>query len=124
MDLEITNTSLLTINASLERLKLAQTSEIRDLRRRLRESRGGFVPLPSPVLPEGLAANENDELSSDQEDDASWESILADDPHFAAVAATLENLIQRGRAALEKELPASELQGRVLNPLELIEREQ
>ncbi|KAM0788131.1 hypothetical protein ACM66B_001296 [Microbotryomycetes sp. NB124-2] len=36
-DLEITNKSLLTINTSLERLKLAQTREIRDLRRRLRD---------------------------------------------------------------------------------------
>lgn len=41
LDLEISNTSLLTINASLERIKSLQTKEIRDLKRRLRESNLG-----------------------------------------------------------------------------------
>ena len=38
LDLEITNASLLSINTSLERLKSAQAKEIRELRRRLRDS--------------------------------------------------------------------------------------
>ena len=38
-DLEITNRSLMVINASLEAAKHRQAKEIRDLRRRLRESR-------------------------------------------------------------------------------------
>lgn len=118
MDLEITNTSLLSINASLERLKLAQASEIRELRRRLRESRG-FAPVTAYVASEGALSSEDTE-DSEHEEDSTWEAILADDPAFAAISATLENLIKRGQLALEKRVESNEAPGgRVLNAIEL-----
>ena len=70
-DLEITNRSLLAINSSLESTKHRQAKEIRELRRRLRESilvlppvayRAAQSSIPESTLPD-------DELDDDDDDD-------------------------------------------------------
>ena len=79
LDLEIRNASLLTVNTSLELLKLRQTTEIRDLRRRLRESHS-LAPLSRAELPvEGLDSSSEEEHEDDDEEEAVWEDVLAAD---------------------------------------------
>ncbi|KAI5475529.1 hypothetical protein MNV49_001307 [Pseudohyphozyma bogoriensis] len=102
LDLEITNASLLTINASLELLKLRHTKEIRDLRRKLRESRL-LAPLASPLPNEHLhSPNNSDYEDSDDENEenATWEELLAADERFAGCATVLESLLRRGKEAV------------------------
>ncbi|KAG6886770.1 hypothetical protein C0992_002441 [Termitomyces sp. T32_za158] len=86
-DLEITNRSLLAINASLESTKHKQAKEIRDLRRRLRESR--LVP-PAP-------AAVDDPAPTDDSDDDNYD----DDDVFTRIKSMLDNLLQSGRSALQ-----------------------
>ncbi|OCH86668.1 hypothetical protein OBBRIDRAFT_890344, partial [Obba rivulosa] len=66
-DLEITNRSLLAINSSLEATKHKQAREIRDLKRRLRESR---LVLPPPAF----RAAQADEPDADDADDSADDS--------------------------------------------------
>ncbi|GAA6019431.1 hypothetical protein JCM10207_001384 [Rhodosporidiobolus poonsookiae] len=132
LDLEITNSSLLSINASLERLKLKHTSEIRELRRRLRESVGGAglaaLHAQAAALDEGASGGE----SSDPEDDdgasegdetpePTWQELLEGDKHFSAVAASLETLVQRAKTALAYQ-PAANEGNRVLSAVEMEDR--
>ncbi|KAK4701343.1 hypothetical protein P7C70_g4886, partial [Phenoliferia sp. Uapishka_3] len=125
LDLEIRNASLLSVNASLEVLKLRQTQEIRDLRRRLRESRSSLAPLSAGHLPdEGSSSEEEDSAlglggKEDDEDDAAWEDVLHADEKFQAVATLLEALIKRGKDAVAYH-PSAEV-GRVLHRAEMDE---
>lgn len=108
MDLEITNTSLLAINASLEKAKAKQSAELRELRRRMRD-RTSFAPLsssPASLLSPSSAIgggdfiwNENDE---EEEKEMSWEEILKEDEKFADMVRLLDSMTRRGREALEK----------------------
>ncbi|KWU42561.1 hypothetical protein RHOSPDRAFT_35915 [Rhodotorula sp. JG-1b] len=133
-DLEIRNASLLTINADLERLKVKHRKEIRDLRRKLRESVGGaglaLLRAQMSNLDEGVEDDPDDLADgSDEEGDASaaaaavpeptWPEILEEDPAFSAVAARLESLIGRAKRAVEYEPARNETAGRVLSAAEV-----
>lgn len=113
------------VNTQLEQLKIKHTQELRDLRRRMRES-GNLGPL---VLPRGSAApregriGEEDEgedyLDEDEEEEEqSWDELLEQDRAFAAIAARLEALTRRGREAILFE-PKGVEGGRVLNRVEV-----
>ncbi|GAA5967188.1 hypothetical protein JCM11641_000471 [Rhodosporidiobolus odoratus] len=133
LDLEITNSSLLSINASLERDKLKQASEIRELRRRMRESIGGAglaaLRAQAAALDERAMGGGGDSSDPDDEEEegegeepeASWQELLDGDEHFSAVAATLESLVRRAKTALEY-VPATHEGGRVLSTVEQEDR--
>ncbi|GAA5829371.1 hypothetical protein JCM11251_005024 [Rhodosporidiobolus azoricus] len=133
-DLEITNSSLLQINASLERLKLKHTSEIRELRRRLRESVGGAglaaLRAQAAALDEGESSDTDDEFHNadggdsdeDAEPEPTWQELLDGDEHFSAVATTLESLVRRAKTALDY-VPAAHEGGRVLSTVEQEDRQ-
>ncbi|BGP38582.1 hypothetical protein JCM10450v2_002531 [Rhodotorula kratochvilovae] len=134
-DLEIRNTSLLAINASLERLKVKHTREIRELRRRMRESVGGagLAALRAQVslLDEGdggsdAGGSDSDGEGAEEGDDGpepTWQELLEGDATFSALAATVESLITRGRRAIEYE-PSQGEAGRVLSTVEMEDRLQ
>ncbi|SCZ99389.1 BZ3500_MvSof-1268-A1-R1_Chr3-1g05986 [Microbotryum saponariae] len=138
LDLEITNKSLLGINASLEQLKIKHTAELRDLRRRMRESNAGIAlaPFRTPLSPrktkavstngsisplEGMSSDEDDDEGEeeDEDDEAAWERILEKDPHYAAVCQTIEALLRKGKMAIESKVEEKDLGGIVLHALEI-----
>ena len=92
-DLEITNRSLLAINASLETTKNRQAKEIRDLRRKLRESR---LILPPQTYQTVTSASEDE----DEEDEDSDVEEGADET-FQRVRGLIDSLIESGKRALE-----------------------
>lgn len=104
-DLKITNRSLLAINASLEATKHKQLTEIRELRRKLRESRLMLPPrayrtLKSSLSPEDMADDE------DIDDDSNNDSDVGDDEHdgtYKRIKGILEDLLETGRRALRAE---------------------
>lgn len=102
-DLEITNRSLLSINSSLEATKNKQAKEIRDLRRKLRETRLILPPhtyreYKSSMDPdEEVAAEEEEDEDSEVEDAAEGNG----DEIYKRVKLMLEGLISSGRKALE-----------------------
>ncbi|KAG2156574.1 uncharacterized protein EDB93DRAFT_1247284 [Suillus bovinus] len=98
-DLEITNKSLLLINASLETTKNRQAKEIRDLKRKLRESRLILPPRAFRAV-ESLAHEEEDEEGDDDDDDDSEEGENEPDEAYARVRGMLEGLLESGRKAL------------------------
>ncbi|KAG0700661.1 hypothetical protein DFH29DRAFT_930815 [Suillus ampliporus] len=96
-DLEITNKSLLAINTSLETTKNRQAKEIRDLKRKLRESR---LILP----PRAFRAVESREREVEEVDDDDSEEGEdgAGDKVYARVKDILDRLLESGRKALER----------------------
>ncbi|KAF4611755.1 hypothetical protein D9613_004242 [Agrocybe pediades] len=109
-DLEITNRSLLVINASLEATKHRQAREIRELRRKLRESR---LILPPRAFRAVKSSLEPDELGDDEEDvdgdDGEEEWFDADDGSegtgdeiYKRIKLMLESMLKTGQAALDK----------------------
>ncbi|KAF5385023.1 hypothetical protein D9615_001232 [Tricholomella constricta] len=98
-DLEITNRSLLAINASLESAKHKQAKEIRDLRRKLRESR---LILP----PRAYRAVKDPEPEDDDDDDENDDELEDDgkdgDEVYQRIKLILEGLLDSGRRALER----------------------
>ena len=92
-DLEITNRSLLAINASLETTKNRQAKEIRDLRRKLRESR---LILPPQTYQAVTSASEDEE---DEDEDSDVEEGA--DETFQRVRGLIDSLIESGKRALE-----------------------
>ncbi|KAF8215888.1 hypothetical protein K438DRAFT_1748751 [Mycena galopus ATCC 62051] len=109
-DLEITNRSLLAINTSLEQTKHRQAKEIRELRRKLRESRLILPPrafrAAKSLEPDAAAAAEEDDDDSDEEEDeaAAAEAEKAREAHDATyrrIKVILEGLLETGRTALE-----------------------
>ncbi|KAG6907266.1 hypothetical protein DXG01_009640 [Tephrocybe rancida] len=97
-DLEITNRSLLAINASLERSKHKQAKEIRELRRKLRESRLILPPRAFRAVssPSSDNIDEEDESSDDEAGEGGDET-------YARIKAIVEALLDTGRRALETE---------------------
>ncbi|KAF8445657.1 hypothetical protein L210DRAFT_2922578 [Boletus edulis BED1] len=100
-DLEITNRSLLAINASLETTKNRQAKEIRDLRRKLRESR---LVLPPPTFKAVKSAldddDDDDDIDIDNGDDDS-DVEEGEDETFQRIRGLIDNLIESGKRALE-----------------------
>ena len=108
-DLEITNRSLMVINASLEAAKHRQAKEIRDLRRRLRESRLILPPKAYRLITSGQVGNTS--LDADPDDDEDDEDEDTDeigaldvekinDEGFKRCRNLLETLLEDGQRAL------------------------
>lgn len=101
-DLEITNRSLLAINAALETTKNRQAKEIRDLRRKLRESR---LILPPPAYKAVKSALEEERNREDEdEDDEDGDVNAGADETFQRVSGLIDSLIESGKRALETRL--------------------
>ncbi|TFK56622.1 hypothetical protein OE88DRAFT_1730094 [Heliocybe sulcata] len=102
-DLEITNRSLMSINSTLEATKNRQAKEIRELRRRLRESMLILPPRKfqavKSTLPEDI--DKVDEEEEDAEEEEEEEENQNGDPAFDRVKAMVEGLVQVGKRALE-----------------------
>ncbi|KAI0004189.1 hypothetical protein BJV74DRAFT_809613 [Russula compacta] len=98
-DLEITNKSLLAINATLEAAKHRQANEIRELRRKLRETRlilppRAFRAVKSSLSPEDMADDEDvDDYDNDEDGDEHDET-------YSRIKGILEDLLETGRRAL------------------------
>lgn len=106
-DLEISNRSLLAINSSLEAAKHRQAKEIRDLKRKLRESR---LILPPPTyravkssLPAEEVVKEEEEDSEEVDEDEDEQELLEgkDDEPYRRVKLILDTLLESCRRALE-----------------------
>ncbi|KAK4331598.1 hypothetical protein RTBOTA2_001057 [Rhodotorula toruloides] len=134
-DLEIRNASLLSINTSLERLKVKHTNEIRELRRKLRESIGGAglaaLRAQATKLVEaddagGEHLDDSDDeadLNGEHENEPTWQELLDGDPTFSALAGTVEALIARAKRAVEYEPAGADVGGgRVLSTVEMEDR--
>ncbi|KAG9314117.1 hypothetical protein JVU11DRAFT_4900 [Chiua virens] len=116
-DLEITNRSLLAINASLETIKNRQAKEIRDLRRKLRESR---LTLPPRTYKAVKSVLEEERGNEDEDEDSDVEEDETDET-YQRVRGLIDNLIESGKRTLEmrpEDLRAS-LATKVLNADEL-----
>lgn len=101
-DLEITNRSLMAINASLEKTKNKQAKEIRELRRKLRESRLILPPHTYRAVKSSLDHDDTaDDDDDDGEDDDDAEETDETDDVFVRIKAIVENLLESGRRALE-----------------------
>ena len=110
-DLEITTKSLLAINSQLEANKHKQAKEIRDLRRKLRESQ---LTLPPRVYRELKASNDVEEGDKEEDDIDEQEqdvdeetrmkaeaiSLGKDDELFDRVRLMIDGLLETGRKAL------------------------
>jgi hypothetical protein len=117
--LEITNRSLLAINLSLEKTKDRQAKEIRELKRKLRETRLILPPrayraVKSSLEPNEIGDDEEDsDLSSSDEDEEFHSAdeglngnpggrIGKNEEAFRRIKIMLENLLETGKKALEK----------------------
>ncbi|KAF8346962.1 hypothetical protein F5887DRAFT_1073042 [Amanita rubescens] len=98
-DLEITNRSLMAINASLEKTKNKQAKEIRELRRKLRESRLILPPHTFRAVESSLDHDDDDDDDGEEDDDV--EETEETDDVFLRVKVIVENLLESGRRALE-----------------------
>ncbi|KAJ7459156.1 hypothetical protein B0H11DRAFT_2242726 [Mycena galericulata] len=117
-DLEITNRSLLAINTTLEQTKHRQAKELRELRRKLRESRLILPPRAFRAVKSSLdhddTADEDDDDEDEDEDDDEEEGkskggdadgdkgkgAQKDDATYRRVKALLDGLLEAGRRAL------------------------
>ncbi len=98
--MEITNNSLLAINSSLEATKHRQAKEIRDLRRRLRESRLVLPPPAYRAVQSSLGKEEEEEEEDDDDDNDEIEPPRPEET-YNRVKSILELLLEQGRKALE-----------------------
>lgn len=109
--MEITNRSLLAINSSLETTKHRQAKEIRDLRRKLRESRLILPPRAYQAVKSSLDHDDTASEDDDDDDDADEErSIGTQDEVYKRVKTIIEGLIETGQRALESK-PEDFLEG-------------
>ena len=124
-DLEITNRSLLAINASLEATKHRQSKEIYELRRKLRESRLILPPSAFRAVKSSLEPEEDGDDEEDIEDNSETEDLVEGngDETYKRIKLIVDSLLQTGRKALEtqvKDFPEGGKGGaRVLSPEEL-----
>lgn len=104
-DLEITNRSLMVINASLEAAKHRQAKEIRDLRRKLRESRLILPPKAYRLVTSDTSfdaeVDDDDEEDEDDADDIDTLNVeKIKDEGFKRCLTLLDTLLDNGRRAL------------------------
>ncbi|QRV80180.1 cytochrome P450 family protein [Ceratobasidium sp. AG-Ba] len=103
-DLEISNKSLLAINAMLEATKERQAKEIRDLRRKLRESRLVLPPKTFAALEESDPLKDSGSSSGSSENgndtDGDVTQIQADET-FDRVRQMLDQMMDGAKTALE-----------------------
>ena len=103
-DLEITNRSLMVINASLEAAKHRQAKEIRDLRRKLRESHLILPPKAYRLVTSDAFLDADVDGDDDEDEDADDVGTLdigkIKDEGFKRCLTLLETLLDDGRRAL------------------------
>ncbi|KAJ6621067.1 hypothetical protein B0H10DRAFT_1012232 [Mycena sp. CBHHK59/15] len=100
-DLEITNRSLLAINTTLEQTKHRQAKELRELRRKLRESRLILPPRAFRAVTSADPAEATADDPDEEDDDADLdEEEEKNDAAYRRVKALLDGLLDAGRAAL------------------------
>jgi hypothetical protein len=99
--LEITNRSLLAINASLETTKHRQAKEIRDLRRKLRESRLLLPPRAYRAMKVSFEDDATDEDGGEDDENATKPEDGQDDEVYNRLRHMIDGLIQSGKRALE-----------------------
>ncbi|KAI0322997.1 hypothetical protein OF83DRAFT_3789 [Amylostereum chailletii] len=105
-DLEITNRSLLAINSSLEATRHKQAKEIRELRRKLRESRLILPPrayraVKSSLKPEEVADDEDQDDEEEEEEEGDVpDAFTAHDETYKRVRGLLDGLLESARKAL------------------------
>ncbi|KAF8665366.1 hypothetical protein AX16_000385 [Volvariella volvacea WC 439] len=100
-DLEITNRSLMAINSTLETMKHKQAKEIRELRRKLRESRLILPPRQFRAVKSTLDdGNDTEETEDEGDEEGDGDEI------YKRVKHMLESLIETGRSALEAKIPS------------------
>ncbi|CAE6465056.1 unnamed protein product [Rhizoctonia solani] len=121
-DLEISNKSLLAINATLEATKSQQAKELRDLRRKLRESR---LALPHSAY---LALEKTDPLeakdSFEEEDDEEEENDVTQtqaDETFNRVRSMLDRLMKDAKDALEAKPTIPEYKDEMKKPIRVLD---
>ena len=108
-DLEITNRSLLSINSTLEATKHRQAKEIRDLRRKLRESRlvlppSAFKAVKSSITEDERTVEEEPAENEEEEEEDEEEQAVVEgktDETYRRVRSLIERLIDQGKRALE-----------------------
>ncbi|TFK19976.1 hypothetical protein FA15DRAFT_759695 [Coprinopsis marcescibilis] len=102
-DLEITNRSLLSINLSLEATKNKQAKEIRELRRKLRESRLVLPPTAFQIAKASWGPEELPQEDEDSDEDSELEEATQGDGDeiYKRVKLMIDGLITAGRDALE-----------------------
>lgn len=103
-DLEITNRSLLAINTSLEQTKHRQAKEIRELRRKLRESRlilppRAFREFKSSLAVDDTADSDDSDEGAEAEEKAE-EVREAHDVMYRRIKTILAGLLETGTRAL------------------------
>lgn len=96
----------MAINSSLEAAKNRQAKEIRDLRRKLRESilvlpPSAYHAAKSSLSPEEAEEEEEEDNDDDDEDEAQAAIEGTNDEAYRRVRSILEALIDSGRKALE-----------------------
>lgn len=102
-DLEISNKSLLAINATLEAQKHKQAKEIRELKRKLRESRLILPPPAYRAVKSSLPPEETMEEEDEEEDEEEERKIIEgkDDEPYRRVKAMVETLLESCQRALQ-----------------------
>lgn len=85
----------------MEAAKHRQAKEIRDLRRKLRESR---LILPPRTYQAVKSEIDKDDLAEDDEDDEDGEDEETEDQAYARIKSILDRLIETGRRAVELSL--------------------
>ncbi|TFK41844.1 hypothetical protein BDQ12DRAFT_645116 [Crucibulum laeve] len=104
-DLEITNRSLLAINASLETTKNRQAKEIRELRRKLRESRLILPPRDFKAVRSSLEHDDTVDEDEDEESEDGDEPVDGTgDETYKRINVMLDALLETGKRALETTL--------------------
>ncbi|CAE6338344.1 unnamed protein product [Rhizoctonia solani] len=121
-DLEISNKSLLAINATLESTKSRQAKEIRELRRKLRESRLVLPPSAYLALEEKDPLETKDNFDEDDEDseDNDVTQTQADET-FDRVRGLLDQLMKDAKEALEAKPPIPEEKEPVKKPIRVLD---
>jgi len=115
----------LAINASLEATKHRQSKEIRELRRKLRESRLILPPGAFRAVKSSLEPAENGDDEEDVDDTSEAEELVegSGDDMYKRIKLIVDSLLQTGRRALEtqvKDFPEGGKGGaKVLSPEEL-----
>jgi hypothetical protein len=96
----------MAINASLESTKHRQAKEIRDLRRKLRESRLILPPRAYRAVksPTDNDINETDDDDNDDEDSNRETNTRTVDDTYRRVKTMIELLLETGRKALESKI--------------------
>ncbi|KAH7338679.1 hypothetical protein B0J17DRAFT_717113 [Rhizoctonia solani] len=121
-DLEISNKSLLAINATLEATKARQAKEIRDLRRKLRESR--LILPPSKYLAlEQQDPTETKEISEEEDEDSEEGDVTQTqaDETYNRVRGLLDQLLKEGEEALKAKPPIPEVQDDMKKPIRVLD---